>query len=1060
MKQGEATRAAASLTSRPARPGRRGPGAAAAGLPAAAELPGADRRSWPSDDAAIPAAVTRDWVEEIERRHPLARPGARRSAARCGTDGAALTVRFAPGTDPDARRRGWSPSWRTCGAGSRPGGLWITPAAEAEGELFAIVWLTGAGRRGQTPRRGRGRCARSPASRRCRCTARGRRRSGSSCAARPSTRGEAAAVRAEVERSLRAPALGRVRRGGRRMAVVCRPGTGSTAWPVPARRRRPCRSAPWPTVRARWRSRSYRVRYQGRAGPRPLRLARPRRLLPGRGPRAAAAAGDVAGRDEARWAGARPSRCASWSAASPWRLLLASLAAAVAGGGSPDAGAPSPWAWRFPAAVAAAANAFWLAGIGLNVTTPGRPRPRSRGGPARRPAAPGAGRRASGPWPSPRSPRRSTVPVTVALASHELGPLLSEPARAFLLAVVGGGGGGGVGAPQGPQRTQRTRTKPPSVLLGPCDVLSGPSGAGPPRPRHLVLFAATAAYVAVALFGPSLLPKPADLDPDRGSLILRLRLPEGTTLDETERRDPRDRGAPRPNPGGRRLLEPRPGGRTPSSSRTSGAGDRQPDRLARLATRLRYGSRRRRRCTHRHRAERGRRRADRASPGGPRRDGRGGLHLPRRPAQRRPRRALLGGPRPAPRPPRGSSRSAPTGSPPGAAGPPGAPRPVAGTCSGRPPRWPPPSPGSLPPRQLACPASCGCRRGRRGRARRSSWSRPASPHRSGRRCRSWRRSSASPCSWDGPAVPPGRLPRRSARRSSSRGSPGSPAASSCRSTVQLPLNSEEPRLGHAPGDRPQPGPARPAHRAVDLERPSLSPGVWQSERVRLIAARRRPSPCSSSRWRPAGSARSCAAWRRWRRSRLGLLAATPLIRSGLGQADELTVFALAAALALALPAVGRRDARLCRRLGGPRGSTGRSARRPPGSSAPSRPWSLGLAAPTLGARSPAAPLGRLPCAPRRWRRGTALLASALLSPPCSSWPAARRSGARSRGGPAPAAAARVDRAGSSRPWRPQPDQGLRRQGHGPVRRPLRADARASSACSARTARARRRCCAS
>jgi ABC-2 type transport system ATP-binding protein len=163
---------------------------------------------------------------------------------------------------------------------------------------------------------------------------------------------------------------------------------------------------------------------------------------------------------------------------------------------------------------------------------------------------------------------------------------------------------------------------------------------------------------------------------------------------------------------------------------------------------------------------------------------------------------------------------------------------------------------------------------------------------------------------------------------------------------------------------------------TDLERPSLSPGLWQSERVRLIvlgmavplllfavAACRLGSLLRGL----VALAPLC----------LGLLAATPLIQSGLRQADELTVFALAAALALALPAVVEgtlsspavRPSRLYRSL---RQET---------------PWllgavpalAIGLAAPTLGA-DPLLLRWVTPLRAAAVAGGTALVASALLSP--------------------------------------------------------------------------------
>ena len=89
------------------------------------------------------------------------------------------------------------------------------------------------------------------------------------------------------------------------------------------------------------------------------------------------------------------------------------------------------------------------------------------------------------------------------------------------------------------------------------------------------------------MFGPSLLPKPADLAPNAGSLTLHLRLPEGTPLDETERRMAQIET---------RLKEAKEIEDFWSRSQQADAlmvakvrrADRRPDRLARFITRLRY----------------------------------------------------------------------------------------------------------------------------------------------------------------------------------------------------------------------------------------------------------------------------------------------------------------------------------------------------------------------------------------------------------------------------------------------------------------------------------------
>jgi ABC-type multidrug transport system ATPase subunit len=161
-----------------------------------------------------------------------------------------------------------------------------------------------------------------------------------------------------------------------------------------------------------------------------------------------------------------------------------------------------------------------------------------------------------------------------------------------------------------------------------------------------------------------------------------------------------------------------------------------------------------------------------------------------------------------------------------------------------------------------------------------------------------------------------------------------------------------------------------------LERPALAPGLWQSERARLIVLGLAVPLLlfAVAACRLGGLLRGLVALAPLC---LGLLAATPLIQSGLRQADELTVFALAAALALALPAVVEgtlsspavRPSRIYRFL---RQET---------------PWllaavpvlAIGLAVPTLGL-DPLLLRWVTPLRAAAVAGGTALLASVLLSP--------------------------------------------------------------------------------
>src|SRR4029079_1201007 len=55
-------------------------------------------------------------------------------------------------------------------------------------------------------------------------------------------------------------------------------------------------------------------------------------------------------------------------------------------------------------------------------------------------------------------------------------------------------------------------------------------------PGTVLLAATTAGYLAIAVFGAALVPRPGSLRPDQANLSLTLRLPPGATLEETARR--------------------------------------------------------------------------------------------------------------------------------------------------------------------------------------------------------------------------------------------------------------------------------------------------------------------------------------------------------------------------------------------------------------------------------------------------------------------------------------------------------------------------------------------
>src|SRR5436305_325159 len=143
-----------------------------------------------------------------------------------------------------------------------------------------------------------------------------------------------------------------------------------------------------------------------------------------------------------------------------------------------------------PAVVAAAANAFLLAGVPLDVTTLAALAVAAAG---LLPLAALRLTRRDGfwTWGLTAIAAAAAVPVAVALASAELGPLLAEPARAFLLAVAVGVGAvallprphgtpsspGGLGLasppPEGPHPWPLSRPLPP-----PSPGRRNPVGAG------------------------------------------------------------------------------------------------------------------------------------------------------------------------------------------------------------------------------------------------------------------------------------------------------------------------------------------------------------------------------------------------------------------------------------------------------------------------------------------------------------------------------------------------------------------------------------------------------
>src|SRR6185436_3502446 len=163
---------------------------------------------------------------------------------------------------------------------------------------------------------------------------------------------------------------------------------------------------------------------------------------------------------------------------------------------------------------------------------------------------------------------------------------------------------------------------------------------------------------------------------------------------------------------------------------------------------------------------------------------------------------------------------------------------------------------------------------------------------------------------------------------------------------------------------------------VDLERPALSPAVWQSERLRLaLPALLLPLLLAAvAAWRLGAPLRALAVLVPLA---AGLIAAAPAVRAGLGQIDEPGLFALAAALALALAPA----AELAGSGSDTPGPLWRSLRREtPWLLAAALPIVLLLAAPTLGA-DPIRHRWVTPLRAAGVAAGVAFLATVLVTPP-------------------------------------------------------------------------------
>ena len=242
--------------------------------------------------------------------------------------------------------------------------------------------------------------------------------------------------------------------------------------------------------------------------------------------------------------------------------------------------------------------------------------------------------------------------------------------------------------------------------------------------------------------------------------------------------------------------------------------------------------------------------------------------------------------------------------------------------------------------------------------------------------------------------------------------------------IQIFLNGEDARKATRKGIDRSLG-QLPLPPGCDLERPVLGADPWRSDRLRVVAlALSVPlllfavAACRLGSLPRGATALAPLA--------LGLLAALPLVAAGMGQLDELTVFTLAASLALALPSAAEVAASAMDRAGkeGGGGLYRDLRRQVPWLAAATPALVLLLAAPTLGTGAVSHPWS-VPLRAAAVAGGRRL---GGLGPPGAGPPPRRRplAAARPRGGPAAPPAAGLERAGRAGAGGAEPHEGLRR----------------------------------
>ena len=129
--------------------------------------------------------------------------------------------------------------------------------------------------------------------------------------------------------------------------------------------------------------------------------------------------------------------------------------------------------------------------------------------------------------------------------------------------AAAGGGGGSAGVRDAPPRSPRAAAGRPATFA------RNHLKSALRDPGTVVLIAATAAYLALTLFGGVLLPRPGNLRPDQGNLTAILRLPQGTPLAETVRRSGQAGGGAGEGGGGRAVLDLRDARHGPGHGRAA-----------------------------------------------------------------------------------------------------------------------------------------------------------------------------------------------------------------------------------------------------------------------------------------------------------------------------------------------------------------------------------------------------------------------------------------------------------------------------------------------------------